>query len=95
MEFITDVWVDESPRDMPALELALLRQGVQRRDATQERCSHCHRTPLAGERIYLSAAGPVLCALCCPQGEDRLLRSQRVRGAVVGPGIRVLTRRAA
>ncbi len=39
--------------------------------------------------------GPVLCELCCPEGEDRALRSRRVRGPGVGPGIRILARHAA
>jgi hypothetical protein len=95
MEVIADVWVDESPRDMPPLELALLREGVERRDAAHERCSRCHRTPLAGERIYLAEAGPALCALCRPQDSHSSLRSQRVRGAWLGRSIRVFSQTAA
>jgi hypothetical protein len=95
MELITDAWMDESPRDMPALELALLREGVERRDATHERCSRCHRTPLAGERIYVAEAGPVLCELCCSDEGHRGLRSQLFRGPELGRGIRILDQHAA
>jgi hypothetical protein len=95
VETITDVWVDEWPREMAALELELLRRGVRRRDAARERCSRCHRTPLVGERIYLADGGPVICELCCPAQSERTLRSWRVRGPEAGRGIRVLDQQAA
>jgi hypothetical protein len=95
MELMADVWVDESPRNMPPLELALLRQGVERRGAVQERCSRCHRTPLAGERIYLTDSGPVLCELCCAEEADMSLISRRVRSSWPGRSIRILSQSAA
>ena len=95
MEAITDIRMDECPRAMPALELELLRRGVERRDAASDRCARCHRTPLIGERIYLDEAGPVLCQLCCSAQSEPGLRSRRVRGPGVGRGIRILDHRAA
>jgi hypothetical protein len=95
MELILDVWVDESPRNMRPLELALLRQGVERRDAAHERCSRCHRTPLAGERIYLAEAGQVLCALCCSREASPPLRSRRVGSPSTSRSIRIRSQTAA
>lgn len=95
VEAITDVGVDEWPRNMPALELELLRRGVERRDAARERCSRCRRTPLIGERVYGVDGGPVLCELCGSGESEPPLPSRRVRGGAVGRGIRVLDRRAA
>ena len=95
MEVMNDVWMDEYPRDMRALELALLRQGVEHRDATHERCARCHRTPLAGERIYVTETGPVLCALCCSQEVNPALSSRLVRGPGRGRAIRILDQHAA
>jgi hypothetical protein len=94
MQVIADAWVDESPRNMPPLELALLREGVERRDAGHERCSRCHRTPLAGELVYLADTGPVLCELCCSEEAIRSLRSRRVRGPWLGRSIRILSHHA-
>ena len=95
MEVLPNVWMDESLRSMPPLELALLREGVERRDAAQERCSRCHRAPLAGERIYLAEADQVLCALCCSEEANRSLRSRRVHGPWSGRSIRILSQSAA
>ena len=95
VEAISDPWVDEWPRTMPALELELLRRGVEQRDAVRERCSRCRRTPLIGERIYLVDGGAVLCELCCASESEPPLRSRRVRGPALGRGIRVLDERAA
>lgn len=95
MEAITDVWVDGLARTMPALELALLRQGVQRRDATRERCSRCRRTPLLGERIYVDEGGPVICALCRRGGAEPGLKSRVVHGPGFGRAIRILDQHAA
>jgi hypothetical protein len=49
---------------MPELELAMLRRGVDERSAVFERCGHCHRTPLIGERVYVYESGEILCELC-------------------------------
>ena len=95
MEAVTDVWVDECPRDMQALEIALLRQGVEHRDATRQRCSCCHRTPLVGERIYMADGGPVVCELCCPGQAESRLQSRVVRAPGRARAIRVVDQRTA
>ena len=51
-------WTAPSAR-CPTLELALLRRGVDRLAAGCERCAHCQRTPLIGERIYMYGAGAI------------------------------------
>ena len=96
MDSFADVWVDELPRRMQALERALLRRGVRHRDASRERCSRCRRTPLVGERVYLAEAGPVICATC-RSGEAPVpsLSSRIVRGPGVGRTIRILDQSAA
>ena len=42
-----------SVREMPELELALLRRGLDELAADCERCRHCGRTPLIGERVWV------------------------------------------
>jgi hypothetical protein len=95
MELIADPWVDECTRHMPALELALLRRGVEDRGAGHVRCSHCHRTPLVGERVYLADSGPVLCELCRAGEPASPLQSRVVRGPNLGRAIRIVDQRAA
>jgi hypothetical protein len=56
--------MESSVRDMPELELALLRRGVDELAAGCERCRHCRRTPLMGERVYIFDGGRMLCELC-------------------------------
>jgi hypothetical protein len=95
VETLTDPWVDEWPRDMYALERALLRRGVQDRDSSHERCGRCRRTPLPGERVYLTDAGPVMCELCRADEAQVRLHSRVVRAPNSGRAIRILASRAA
>jgi hypothetical protein len=81
--------------DIPDLELALLRRGVDRRAAGRERCKRCNRTPLIGERIYVHDAGTMLCELCRDTQRDASLRSSLVHGPEFGHTMRVSDRRAA
>ncbi len=87
--------MDEWPRGMAAIELALLRRGVAARDGAHERCSGCHRTPLTGERVYLMESGPVLCELCRGSRSEPRLHSRVVRAPGYGRAIRVLAEGAA
>jgi hypothetical protein len=56
-------------------------------------CSHCHRSPLVGERIHELASGKRVCSLCVAQVADRegdpvsseLVRSGERRLAVTRP----------
>lgn len=52
-------------RPLPFLESALLRRSVAEQAAHRDRCHHCHRTPLVGERVYAFGAAMV-CELCRP-----------------------------
>ena len=82
-------------RDMPDLELALLRRGVDELVAGRDRCARCHRTPLIGERMYRYSSGGELCELCrvghgeVPQG------SHVVHGPEFGHTMRITDQRAA
>jgi hypothetical protein len=84
-----------SVHDIPDLELALLRRGVDQRVAGRERCGHCHRTPLIGERIYVYETGAMLCELCRAARRDAPTRSRLVHGPEFGHTIRLTDRRAA
>lgn len=95
MNAAVDSMMDECTRDMPALELALLRRGVEYRDAAHQRCSCCQRTPLVGERIYLADSGPLLCELCRGGKPATPVECRVVRGPNFGRAIRILDQRAA
>lgn len=82
-------------RDAHDLERALLRRGMNERNARREGCARCSRTPLVGERIYVAASGEMLCALCQPQEGERPAHSTLVHGPEFGHTLRVLDRRAA
>jgi hypothetical protein len=90
MDAAHDALPEQSARDMPEFELALLRRGVDRRSAILERCSRCHRTPLLGERVYAAEAGPILCELCRSPESDRPLRASVVHGPAFGTSMRIL-----
>jgi hypothetical protein len=70
----------------PGFELALLRKSVGALADARDRCVHCHRTPLVGERVYLYA-DRIVCELCrprrreAPQGSE-LMRSPEHERAV-------------
>ena len=48
------------------LERALLRKGVDKRDASSPRCGECGRQPLIGERVHRYERDAV-CELCRPR----------------------------
>jgi hypothetical protein len=82
-------------QDMRALELALLRRGVDERSAGRECCSRCRRTPLTGERVYDYDNGQVLCELCRARHREPPLASRLVHTAAFGHTIRIIDQRAA
>jgi hypothetical protein len=86
---------DTSVRDMPALELALRRQGVSDKAAGCERCGHCHRTPLIGERVYVYEADEILCELCRSLRRERPLQSRIIHGPEFGHTMRITDHRSA
>jgi hypothetical protein len=87
--------VQASDNGSTALELALLRRGVGRRDAGQERCSGCRRTPLVGETVYLDGRGAVYCALCRSLEPEPPRQSRVVRGHEFGHTMKLSDHRAA
>lgn len=82
-------------RDMPELELALLRRGMNERNAKRRGCARCCRTPLVGERVYVAASGEIVCALCQSREATPPARSTLVHGPEFGHTLRLLDRRAA
>ena len=87
--------MDPTVRDMPALELALLRRGVDELAAGCERCRHCHRTPLIGERVYVYEGGGMLCELCRSLEHRPPAASHIVHGPEFGHTMRITDHRAA
>ena len=79
--------------DFPELEIALLRRGVGRRDAGQERCCGCRRTPLIGETVYLDDRGLVFCELCRALEPDPPRESRVVHGPEFGHTMKLTDRR--
>jgi hypothetical protein len=77
------------------LELALLRRGVDALAAGCERCAHCRRTPLIGERVYVYASGSVRCELCRALNAERPLASRIVHGPEFGHTMRIIDQRSA
>ncbi len=71
------------------LERALLRQGVDGRDADHRRCDGCGRIPLIGERVALYEAGAMRCELCASVHAERPASEQLVKHAPDGPSARV------
>jgi hypothetical protein len=82
-------------QDIPDLELALLRRGVDQRAAGRDRCHRCKRTPLMGERIYVYETGRIACELCRTREREAPLSSKLVHGPGIEHPMRVADRRAA
>jgi hypothetical protein len=87
--------MESTLRDMPELELALLRRGVDDLAAGEERCRHCHRTPLIGERVYVYDGGSILCELCRVVEPREPLASRMIHGPEFGHTMRITDQRAA
>jgi hypothetical protein len=87
--------MDTSVTGEHELELALLRRGVDALAAGCERCEHCGRSPLIGERIYVYASNTVRCELCRALNGERPLASRVVHGPEFGHTLRIIDRRAA
>ena len=82
-------------REMQALELALLRGGIEERAAERRQCMRCERTPLIGERVYLYQGGSVVCELCRSFESISPMASELVHGPAFGHTIRIIDQRAA
>jgi len=87
--------MDSPVRDMPALELALMRRGVDDLAACCERCARCRRTPLIGERVYVYETGALLCELCRAVEPQTPVDSRLVHGPEFGHTLKISDHRAA
>jgi hypothetical protein len=83
-----------SVREIPELELALLRRGLNERSAGSERCGNCTRTPLFGERVYVYSSGQIVCALCRALKQEEPADSHTVHGPEFGHTMRITDQRA-
>ena len=87
--------MDSSARDMPELELALMRRGLDEVAAGCERCARCRRTPLFGECVYIIEGGALLCELCRAVVRAAPLESRLVHGPEFGHTLRISDQPAA
>jgi hypothetical protein len=83
------------PKQIPRLELALMRRGLEDAAAGSERCARCQRTPLIGERVYPLPSGLVVCELCRKRRREVLSEWRLVHGPAFGHTIRVVDQRGA
>jgi hypothetical protein len=86
--------ISTGTREMPDLELALLRRSVDELARESERCARCGRSPLVGERIYVLAGGATICELCRSVERAEPVESLVVRGPAFGHTLRMVDRRA-
>jgi hypothetical protein len=84
-----------STREMPDLELALLRRGLDDIAAGCDRCHHCHRSPLIGERVYIYESGAMVCELCRDEKRGNPAGSRIVHGPEFGHTMRIADHRTA
>ena len=82
-------------REMPELELALLRRSLHEIARGRELCARCHRTPLVGERVYMYASGMSLCELCRALERATPEHSHTIHGPEFGHTLRIIDRRGA
>ncbi|MDP9377937.1 MAG: hypothetical protein M3P40_10290 [Actinomycetota bacterium] len=80
-------------RPVTVLETALLRRSLGASSAQRERCDHCHRTPLIGERIHFYGARDaeqLVCELCRPRRDSAPIRSALMHSPEHERAVRVL-----
>jgi hypothetical protein len=87
--------VEGPVQDIDELALALLRRGIDARAAGRERCDHCGRTPLIGERVYVYGSDALLCELCRALEREPPAASQLVHGPEFGHTMRITDQRHA
>jgi len=78
----------EAVSSSPGFELALLRKSVAALADARDRCVHCHRTPLVGERVYLYGERMV-CELCRPRRRETPQATELVRPPEHSGAVRV------
>ena len=72
----------------PGFERALLRKSVGALADARDRCVHCHRTPLVGERVYLYGER-LVCELCRPRRREAPRASELMRSPEHERAVRV------
>jgi len=80
-------------RPIAFLETALLRRSVGAAALRRERCHHCHRTPLVGERVHHYSVGSgseLVCDLCRPLRREAPARSGLMHSPEHDRAVRVL-----
>ena len=82
-------------REMPELELALLKRSLGGLADSCERCGGCRRSLLIGERLYVYESGTTLCELCRNRDRTTPSESHIVHGPEFGHTCRVLDLRSA
>ena len=87
--------LQQREREMAELELALLRRGMDDRVGGLETCSHCHRSPLIGERVYVYERERVLCELCRCLRREPPHSSRLVHTPAFGHSLRIIDQRGA
>jgi hypothetical protein len=87
--------MDASIREMPELEMALLRRGLDDLAAAEERCGRCRRTLLVGEYVHVYDADRIVCDLCRGRERKPPLRVRLVHGPAFGHTIRIIDQRQA
>jgi hypothetical protein len=87
--------MDASIREMPELEMALLRRGLDDIAAAEERCKSCRRTLLVGEYVHVYEAGRIVCDLCRERERQPPESVRLVHGPAFGHTIRIIDQRAA
>ncbi|MBV9166610.1 MAG: hypothetical protein JO342_10700 [Solirubrobacterales bacterium] len=80
-------------RDMPDLQAGLLRHSLDAYAQTRDRCSHCDRSPLAGEQIFVCDGERIVCGLCISLEPNPPRVSRLVHGTEVGRTIQIVDRR--
>ncbi|MBA2644387.1 MAG: hypothetical protein H0U80_02965 [Solirubrobacterales bacterium] len=80
-------------RRITRLETALLRRSVGAATAGRDRCRHCQRTPLVGERVHFYDADSgteLVCDLCRPVRTDAPQRTELMHSPEHDRAVRVL-----
>jgi len=85
--------MDTPSHQIPTLELALIRRGLEDSAAARDICVRCHRTPLIGERVYPLPSGVVVCELCRKRRRETLSESRLVHNPAFGHTIRIVDQR--
>ncbi len=85
--------MNTTEREIPELELALLRRSIPHIAADCERCGACQRSILIGERVYEYPSGEVRCELCRIREAGTPAHVHTVRGPEFGHTMRLIDRR--